>query len=53
MKFNKKKIYETALHMAVQSSNPEIVQILLSHKSIDVNVKSIVLLINFLNEIPN
>lgn len=39
--------------MAVQSSNPEIVQILLSHKSIDVNVKSIVLLINFLNEIPN
>lgn len=41
MKFKKKKIYNTALHMAVEKGDPDIVQILLKHPSINVNVISV------------
>lgn len=35
------KFYQTALHFAVGKKNTEIVKLLLSSKSIDVNIKNI------------
>lgn len=42
MKFNK-YLNKTALHLAVESGNPEIVKLLLSREEIDINMKSIIL----------
>lgn len=32
--------YETALHMAIKRNNIEIIQILLEHEKIDINIKN-------------
>lgn len=45
MKFYKKKFFhKAALHIAIEKGNSAIVQLLLNHKGIDVNNKSIILI---------
>lgn len=41
MKLNVFCFYKTALYIAVENRNEKIVKLLLSHKDIDVNIKSI------------
>ena len=43
MKFFILIFYKAALHIAIEKGNLSIVQLLLSHKGIDVNNKSIIL----------
>ena len=43
MKFLFFEFYKAALHIAIEKGNLSIVQLLLSHKGIDVNNKSIIL----------
>lgn len=45
IQFSFKKYNTTALHIAVSKGNVEIVQLLLGHSGIDVNIKSILKLI--------
>ena len=44
MKFEFNLFYKTALIIATENENPEIVQLLLSRPEIDVNIKSILII---------
>ena len=44
MKFIYKKLYETALYLAIEKENIEIVKLLLTNDKIDVNILNILFL---------